>query len=107
MVEAASFTGPLPPPSMYRGYEEVNPGSADRILRMAENEQEHRTTWEQKALKLNGLNAVAGQYIGLIIALACIGCATYLALNDKTVVAVILGGVSVTTLVGHFLKNRS
>ena len=92
---------------MYRGYEEVNPGSADRILRMAENEQEHRTAWEQKALKLNGLNAVAGQYIGLVIALACIGCATYLALNDKTVVAVILGGVSVTTLVGHFLKNRN
>ena len=107
MVEAASFTGPLPPPSMFRGYEEANPGSADRILRMAESEQEHRTTWERQALKLNGLSAVAGQYLGLIIALACIGCATYLGLNDKTIVAVVLGGVSVTTLVGHFLKDRS
>lgn len=42
VVEAASFSGPLPPPSMYGEYERVLPGSADRIMGMTEREQAHR-----------------------------------------------------------------
>lgn len=33
------FSGPLPPPQFLREYEEILPGSADRIVALAENEQ--------------------------------------------------------------------
>ena len=42
VAEAMSFVGPLPPPTMYREYENVHAGSAERILAMAEKEQNHR-----------------------------------------------------------------
>ena len=37
----ASFSGPLPPPAMFRGYEEVLPGAANRILKLTEDEAQH------------------------------------------------------------------
>ena len=40
--ESASFRGPLPPPEMLKGYESVLPGASERILVMAEKQQEHR-----------------------------------------------------------------
>ncbi len=39
---AAHHSGPLPPPETFRGYEDVSPGAADRIISMAEREQGHR-----------------------------------------------------------------
>ncbi len=53
IAEAASFSGPLPPPSMLESYEKTIAGSADRILRMAEKEQDHRIDWENTALQGN------------------------------------------------------
>lgn len=35
----ASYSGPLPHPSSFQQYEDTLPGSADRILKMSENEQ--------------------------------------------------------------------
>ena len=44
------FAGPIPPPSMMKQYEGTLPGSADRILKMAENQSEHRQWMEKKEL---------------------------------------------------------
>lgn len=49
-LHAASFKGPLPPPALFEHYEKALPGSADRILKLAENEQTYRHDWEKKAL---------------------------------------------------------
>ena len=46
----AAFSGPLPPPSLLKGYEEVCPGSADRIITMAEKQQQHRHSMEKWGL---------------------------------------------------------
>lgn len=53
VVEAAALSGPLPPPTMYGEYDNVLSGSAERILRMAEKEQDHRIEWENDALNQN------------------------------------------------------
>ena len=50
VIQAASFSGPLPPSAMYREYEEVMPGSANRLMELTENQQEHRHKWESDAL---------------------------------------------------------
>ncbi len=51
-------SGPIPPPGMMRGYEEVLPGSADRILTMAEFAQRHRARYENRGMILAFLVAL-------------------------------------------------
>lgn len=43
--------GPLPDPDTLNRYEQMMPGSAERIFRIAEKEQEHRHTLERMSLE--------------------------------------------------------
>ena len=47
-VIQGEFSGPIPPPSIIEGYERVLPGSADRIITMAENSQNIARKWKKK-----------------------------------------------------------
>ena len=74
-------SGPIPPPKMMREYEDVLPGSADRIWSMAEREQERQIDYDNRgllfgfivALILIALNAYvvslgfAWQSVGVVI----------------------------------------
>lgn len=105
VVEAASFSGPLPPPTMYREYENVLAGSAERILAMAEKEQDHRITWEATEQNTARQETKRGQWLGFAIAVACIGAAILFAAGGHEVVAGIALGASAVGLVGHFLRK--
>jgi uncharacterized membrane protein len=50
-TSTAIHRGPLPPPDQFKDYEAILPGSADRILKMAEKEQDHRHAWELSHLR--------------------------------------------------------
>ena len=82
VVEAASFAGPIPPPTMYGAYEDVLPGSADRILAMAESEQRHRIEWETDALHASMRDTKSGQRFGFAALTVCIGAAVFLAMCE-------------------------
>lgn len=92
VIEAASFSGPLPPPSLYREYNEVVPGSAERILGMAEKNQEHRHSWETNALNHAANDRKREHYLGFGLMLIVIFATVYLAVIGQTVVACVLGG---------------
>ena len=77
-MEAATFSGPLPPPSLYGQCERVLEGSAERILAMAEREQQHRTAWESKQLEVAASEATPGQWLGFVVVIICIGSAVCL-----------------------------
>jgi hypothetical protein len=49
----SSFVGPLPPPGLLKGYEDVCPGSAQRIIAMAETQSAHRSQIEVKMSDAN------------------------------------------------------
>ena len=106
VVEAAVFSGPLPPPSMYGEYEAVLKGSADRILNMAEKEQDHRIAWESKALDESVRETNLGQKFGLVIAVLCIVGSVYLAMNGHHWVAGILAGTSALGLAARFVPGQ-
>lgn len=106
ILEAASFSGPLPPSAMYREYEEAVPGSGDRLLAMAENQQSHRHSWENKALDATARDVKRGQRFGLIVALCCIGGAIYLAAaHGLTMVPCVMVGFGGMGLVGQFVHS--
>lgn len=48
---SVSLSGPLPPPQILQGYEEVLLGSADRILAMAEQSQAHGHFMDRETLE--------------------------------------------------------
>ena len=47
IIRQSSFSGPLPPPQILEKYESIVPGSADRIIGMAEKQSEHRRSIEK------------------------------------------------------------
>ena len=49
-ITTMGFIGPLPPPDILKGYEEALPGTAERIIRMAEKEQEARLEAQNKII---------------------------------------------------------
>jgi uncharacterized membrane protein len=69
----SSFSGPLPPPETLARYEQVLPGSAERIFRLAESQSKHRIEMEHKVIFSSTVNERLGIVCGFIIALALIG----------------------------------
>lgn len=88
IIRSQSFKGPLPPPEMLAKYEDVLPGGAERIFKMAETEQNHRVSWERRALRA----VTRGQWFGFIIAIVAIFISAALAVEGYTTMAIILAG---------------
>lgn len=107
VLQAAAFSGPLPPPSMYEQYEVVLEGSADRILSMAEKEQQHRIDWEGKALESASGETKRGQWLGFLVVIICLGSTVYLSAHGHEWVAAVIAGSCAVGLVGRFLQGRS
>lgn len=68
---SSSFQGPIPHPDHFAQYDKVLPGAAERILKMAEREQENRHKHEDVTDRL----FLRGLYLGTLIIVLLIGLA--------------------------------
>jgi uncharacterized membrane protein len=98
--------GPIPPPEQFGGYEKILPGSADRILKMAEKEQDHRHEWESGHLRWDGLINVVSLSFGWLLSLALAAGAVYCATIHEPAAAVALTGVAAFGAVGAILQGK-
>lgn len=87
---SASYSGPLPPPSFLNQFEQIVPGSAERIIRYSEREQEHRHNIEdlrtETIAKTSLINAVAdaiGRVFGVFFLMGTFGVAVYFSVFEK------------------------
>jgi uncharacterized membrane protein len=69
---AEMYSGPIPPPSIMAEWEKLLPGSADRILTMAENQSAHRISMEEKVVDGDVRRSDRGLIFGFITALVMI-----------------------------------
>lgn len=99
------FSGPLPPPDAFAKYEQTLEGAANRILTMAEKQQEHRQATEKKIVRSNIINEKLGLIFGIIVALAAIGSGAYCASIQQTWAAVVIGGGGVVGLITAFVQG--
>lgn len=106
IVQSGSFRGPLPPPALFAHYDDVLPGAADRILRMAEAEQAHRIWWERRDMTTASTTAVGGMVLGFVALLSLIAGATYSIAIGSEVGAGLFLGVGVIGVIGRFLSHR-
>ncbi len=105
-VTFSEFAGPIPPPEILERYNAVVPNAAERIITMAEKQQEHRISIENKVVSSNIFNEKFGIICSLIIGLTGLICATICAMNGAQTTAVVIGGATLTSLVGVFVYGR-
>ncbi len=115
------MSGPLPPASEFGKYEQILPGAAERILAMAEKEQQHRHALTEKhthvaieARAEESQHVRRGQVFGLIVSLTAIvaGAATsIIASVQGSVAGAIAGGIvgagGLASVILAFLGKRS
>lgn len=107
-----SFSGPIPPPWLLREYEEVLPGSADRILTMAELEtaslrdgyaSRHRIA--ETTVKNDDARTRRGMYIGGGLGIGLLIVAIVLALEGATWPAVVAAISQLVPTLGVLVPN--
>ena len=105
-IQKESFSGPLPHPRILKGYDDINKGFAERVLKMAEDEQRHRHHYDEEILKSTKSADKRGQWMGFSIAIVFGVAATWLGLTGNQVVASILGGLDIVSLVTVYVTNQ-
>jgi len=113
----AEFRGPLPPPDMLQRYEEIHPGTAERVLQQFERETQHRHAIEQKVIDAQLEAQLAeipafrlGQVFAFLIAVVGLLSAAYCVSKAPTAghawAGAGIAGISLATLAGVFIYGR-
>ena len=93
---ALYFQGPVPPPQVLGGYEELLPGAAERVFLMAEQQAAHRLRLEAR-----------GQAYGFAIAAVTVIGSFVLIAYDKSVLGVAAVIAAVAGLSGLFVWSKA
>ncbi len=72
VTRSEMFLGPIPDPNSLQKYENITPGLADRIMTMAEKQQEHRIEIENRVVGSKIKDARLGVVLGFIISMTLI-----------------------------------
>ncbi|MEG0783639.1 DUF2335 domain-containing protein [Carnobacterium sp.] len=98
------YKGPMPPPEILRGYDDVVPGAADRIIVMTETQQKHRIELEKLVVSSNAKDAHLGVIFAFILGLIIITGGILMILLDKgTAIGAIFSFSGLATLLGTFI----
>lgn len=115
----SSFIGPLPPPSLLKGYEEVCPGAAKQIIEMAQAQSAHRRQTENdmhaamvEDMRRSYQENRRGQICAVIVVLAFLVAGVYVAVSGHPWPGALLGGlggggVGLQTIINAFLRRHS
>ena len=106
MLSATSITqGPLPPAQDFALYENALPGSADRIITMAEKQMEHRHLTENKLLNANIKLNYFGLFANIILGITPLICAVIIAINGYALAASLIGTGGILSFGGFSLYS--
>jgi uncharacterized membrane protein len=101
-----SISGPLPSPEIIAEYDRILPGAADRIIRMAENEQTHTHEMHIRSGTHRFVITVLGQVFGFCIGISGVCGGVYLVAHDKSLAGFGVFFASLGAIVGAFLYGK-
>ena len=104
--ERSSFAGPMPPPEISKGYNDIIPNGAERILGMAEDQSRHRIAMEKTTITEELRQSSNGQKYGLTLGLLGILATVFIAYTGHDTVAGIFGTTTIVGLVGVFVIGK-
>lgn len=110
--ESEMFSGPLPPPEVINRFNQIIPDGAERIMKMAEKQLDHRIDMESTTVKSQLDLSKSGQRYGLIISIGGLISAItlgYLGYGKVAGIAVVLslGTVATAFILGKFPEIRN
>lgn len=106
MVEMRqTFSGPLPRPADFKAYKEVLPNAPERILLMAEKQQQHRIDSEERIIKADIRESIFGQVFAVLLVVLFLAAAVYLGINGHDWLAGIVATFSATISTIFYLKS--
>jgi len=106
IIRQESYSGPIPHPTLFEGYERILPGSADRILKMAEQQQSHRIEIENLAIKSQLKANRRGQIFGFLLMIVCLGLGGYLAFIGMAAASIVLIFVIIALVAALFFREK-
>lgn len=107
VIQSLGYSGPLPPPSFLKQYDEVVPGAAERIIKMAEEQAAHRRQLERQVISTDNIKSVLGTAFAFIVALVGLGLSFWAAIDGNPEFGTILGVGTLASLVGTFVYGTN
>jgi uncharacterized membrane protein len=123
-VQQTIHQGPIPHPDILRGFDELVPGTAKRLIDLAESESVHRRDLESRAMASNiesqkkqlelsdFQNRIVhksdrnGLIAGVMVAMASVFGAVWLSLHDHDWVAGLLAAIPTAAVIKAFFSHR-
>lgn len=108
VVEQTKFhSGPLPDPDTLERYGQLIDGGCERLMRLVEQEAQHRHTQEDRVVRTNATLALRGQWISvvLVVLLAAIG--TLLTLKGYPSVGSVIFATTIAAVAAVFIYGKS
>lgn len=107
----SEFSGPLPPPEILKQYDEIDRGLANRIVCMAEKEQEHRHGFENKCVKADSRDSLLGIVSAFLICVSMIYTGGKIVLGVPHLSGLLSGSVISMTgfggIIGLFIRGTN
>lgn len=97
--------GPLPDPETLRRYDDLLPGTAERIITMAEKEQDHVHKTVSRAQIWTLVRKQIGQISGFLLGLLGLLEGFFLVVKGHDWAGASMSGISLSVLVGLFVKE--
>jgi uncharacterized membrane protein len=108
MVSAVyRFSGPLPPPEELAKYEQILPGSAHRIIAMAEQQSAHRQALEKTTINANSMTQRWGLVCAFVISMTAIVGGIWLSAHGMSGAGLTSIIAALGALVGVFIYGKS
>jgi uncharacterized membrane protein len=107
VIQSLNFSGPLPPPILLRQYDEVVPGAAERIIKMAEEQAAHRQRLERQVVSTDNIKSVLGTILAFVVAIVGLGCSFWAAINGHPEFGTVLGVGTLASLVYTFVYGTN
>ena len=105
-VVQAHFAGPLPLPEHLSEYEGIAPGAAERIIKMAELQADHRRTMESKVVDSEVRLESRGQIFGFITVMTALVGGIGLMAFDKPMWGAAVSLSALASLAGVFVWSK-
>ena len=103
------FSGPIPHPDIIEKYERILPGSADRIIAMAERQASHRQDMEKKMIESESRDGFLGIIFAFMLGLGClIACVVVVCLvpkNAGAIASAFLGVTGIGSITSGFIRS--
>ena len=103
IVQSVEYSGPLPPPAVLQRYDQVVPGAAERLLRMAENQSKHRQELERIVVRSGSRDSLLGIIAGVLVSCGFLWLTYYAISRGHVITGSFLGTVNIVSLVGVFV----